>query len=584
MGLQEIMSLVGGLALFLFGMNVMGTSLQKRAGSSLKSLLQSMTSTTFRGFLLGVGTTIVMQSSSATTVMVVGFVNSGLMTLRQSVGVIIGANLGATITPWLLSLTGISGESFILQLVKPDTFVPVLAMVGVILVMFQNNSKRKDTGMILLGFAVLMFGMEMMSGSVEGLRGDPDFIRILTLFKNPVLGCLVGVLFTAVIQSSSASIGILQALSASGGITYAAAIPIVMGQNIGTCVSAMISSIGTSKNARRAAIIHLSFNIIATIIFLPIFYFGTKLFPLEIINESAGPIGIALVNTGFKTLALVLMPFSKQFEALSKLIVRDKPGAEEETKLLDERLMNTPTVAINACHTVTVAMAELAVTSFKDSIKLIDSYDEKLEKAVRDAELKVDMYEDKIGTYLVQLSNRDMTERDSTEATKLLHLIGDFERISDHAINVCDSVNEMREKKIELSAEARRELSRMTSAVSEILDLTLSSFINSDLDAAVMVEPLEQIVDYLKGKLKGRHIKRLRKGECTIEMGFVLTDLLTNFERVSDHCSNIAACVLEMEHHVMDVHEYLRSVKDGKTKEFNDYYDYFKVKYALDKQ
>lgn len=584
MGLQEIMSLVGGLALFLFGMNVMGTSLQKRAGSSLKSLLQSMTSTTFRGFLLGVSTTIVMQSSSATTVMVVGFVNSGLMTLRQSVGVIIGANLGATITPWLLSLTGISGESFILQLVKPDTFVPVLAMVGVILVMFQNNSKRKDTGMILLGFAVLMFGMEMMSGSVEGLRGDPDFIRILTLFKNPVLGCLVGVLFTAVIQSSSASIGILQALSASGGITYAAAIPIVMGQNIGTCVSAMISSIGTSKNARRAAIIHLSFNIIATIIFLPIFYFGTKLFPLEIINESAGPIGIALVNTGFKTLALVLMPFSKQFEALSKLIVRDKPGAEEETKLLDERLMNTPTVAINACHTVTVAMAELAVTSFKDSIKLIDSYDEKLEKAVRDAELKVDMYEDKIGTYLVQLSNRDMTERDSTEATKLLHLIGDFERISDHAINVCDSVNEMREKKIELSAEARRELSRMTSAVSEILDLTLSSFINSDLDAAVMVEPLEQIVDYLKGKLKGRHIKRLRKGECTIEMGFVLTDLLTNFERVSDHCSNIAACVLEMEHHVMDVHEYLRSVKDGKTKEFNDYYDYFKVKYALDKQ
>lgn len=583
MGLQEIMSLVGGLALFLFGMNVMGASLQKRAGSRLKTILQSMTSNTFKGFLLGVGTTVVMQSSSATTVMVVGFVNSGIITLGQSIGVIIGANLGATITPWLLSLTGVSGDNFFMQLIKPSTFVPVLAMAGVILLMFQKNSKRKDTGMILLGFAVLMFGMEMMSGSVEGLRGDPNFIRILTLFTNPILGVLVGVFFTAVVQSSSASIGILQALSSSGGITYAAAVPIVMGQNIGTCVSAMISSIGASKNARRAAIIHLSFNIIATIIFLPIFYFGIKLFPLSIVNESAGPIGIAVVNTGFKTLALVLMPFSKQFEALSKLIVRDTPGEEEKTKLLDERLLNTPTVAIDACRTVTVAMAELAVSSFKDAIKLIDSYDEKLEESVREAEARVDIYEDKIGTYLVQLSNRDMTEKDSNEATKLLHLIGDFERISDHAINICNSVNEMREKKIDLSGDARRELSHLTSAVAEILDMTLTAFINSDLDTAVMVEPLEQVVDYLKGKLKGRHIQRLQKGECTIEMGFVLTDLLTNFERVSDHCSNIAACVLEMEHKVMDVHEYLRSVKGGDMKEFNDYYDYFKVKYALDK-
>lgn len=581
MGLQEIMNLMGGLALFLFGMNVMGTSLQKSAGSRLKTILQSMTKNTFRGFLLGVGTTVVMQSSSATTVMVVGFVNSGIMTLRQSIGVIIGANLGATITPWLLSLTGVSGDTLWLQMIKPSTFVPVLAMAGVILLIFQKNAKRRDVGMVLLGFATLMFGMEMMSGSVVGLRGDPQFIKILTLFTNPILGVLVGVFFTAVVQSSSASIGILQALSSSGGITYMAAIPIVMGQNIGTCVSAMISSVGTSKNARRAAVIHLSFNVIATLIFLPLFWLGTRLFPLDIVDRAAGPVGIALVNTGFKTLALVLMPFSGQFESLSRLIIRDRPGEEEHTALLDERLMKTPTVAINACRTVTSAMAEMSVASFIDSVGLLRNYDEKIEESVFEAEAKVDTYEDGIGTYLVKLSAMNMTEKDSEEATKLLHLIGDFERISDHAKNICESVDEMREKKISLSGEAMEDLSHLTDAVNEILVMTLDSFMLGDLETAVKVEPLEQVVDHLCDKIKSRHIARMQRGECTMELGFILTDLLTNFERVSDHCSNIAACVLEMEHNVMDVHEYLRSIKEGEGSEFNTYYDSFKEKYSL---
>ncbi len=581
MGLQEIMSLIGGLALFLFGMNVMGSSLQKSAGSRLKSILQKMTSNTFRGFLLGVGTTVVMQSSSATTVMVVGFVNSGIMTLRQSIGVIIGANLGATITPWLLSLTGISGNSLWLQIIKPSTFVPVLALIGVILLIFQKNAKRRDVGMVLLGFATLMFGMEMMSGSVVGLRGDPQFIRILTLFTNPILGVLVGIVFTAIVQSSSASIGILQALSSSGGITYAAAVPIVMGQNIGTCVSAMISSVGTSKNARRAAIIHLSFNVIATLIFLPLFWIGTKVFPLDIIGKEAGPVGIALVNTAFKVLALVLMPFSAQFESLSRFIVRDRTDEEDHVELLDERLMKTPSIAIDACRNVTVAMAETSVTAFIDSVHLIESYDEKIEEGVREAEAKVDIYEDKIGTYLVGLSARSMTKKDSGEATKLLRLIGDFERISDHAVNICESVDEMRDKKITLSGDAMRDLLPLIGAVDEILTMTLHTFIFGDLATAVKVEPLEQVVDHLCDKIKGRHIARMQKGECTMELGFVLTDLLTSFERVSDHCSNVAACVLEMEHNVMDVHEYLRGVKEEGKNDFGDYYNQFKKKYAL---
>lgn len=578
----KILELIGGLALFLFGMHIMGSYLQKRAGSKLKVILQNMTSNTFKGFLLGVGTTVVMQSSSATTVMVVGFVNSGLMTLRQSYGVIVGANLGATITPWLLSLSGISGGGFILQLFKPSSFTPMLALVGILLLMFQKSNKRKDIGMILLGFAVLMYGMEIMSGSVSGLRDNEAFKSILTLFTNPILGILIGVAFTAIIQSSSASIGILQALTVTKGITYAAAIPIVMGQNIGTCVSAMISSIGASKNARRTAIVHLSFNVIATLIFLPIYYFGAMALNLSIIDQPASVFGVAIVNTGFKTLALVLMPFGAQFEKLSYFFVKEKKGEAEKTELLDERLIATPSVAIATCRNVTLAMAELSISSMYDAIEMIKTYDQKTADKIREDEGKVDMYEDKIGSYLVKLSMQTMTKHDSTEATKLLHLIGDFERISDHALKICESAEEMHEKKMDFSGEAKRELTVLTGAIHEILGTTLKTFENNDLDAAVMVEPLEQVVDDIKDKLKNRHVARLQKQECTIEQGFVLTDILTDFARVSDHCSNIAACVLEMAHQNMGVHEYLNEVKGGNMKEFNDYYDYYTFKYSLD--
>ncbi|MCI8610975.1 MAG: Na/Pi cotransporter family protein [Clostridiales bacterium] len=582
MDLFDVLSLLGGLALFLFGMNLMGQALEKRAGSKLKTFLANITSNPFKGFLLGLGVTAVMQSSSATTVMVVGFVNSGIMTLRQAVGVIMGANLGTSMTSWILSLTGIQGENFLIQLLKPSSFVPILAMIGIVLYMFQKSAKRRDTGMILMGFAVLMFGMEAMSAAVEGLKDVPEFTRVLVLFSNPILGVLVGTVFTAIIQSSSASVGILQALTATGSVTYSTAVPIIMGQNIGTCVSAMISSVGASKNAKRAAVIHLSFNVIATLIILPLYYLISWLLQDPLGAQVASPVGIAIVHTVFKLIALaLLMPFTKQLEKLSCLIVSES-RKNEKTELLDERLFVTPSVAIARCKEVAVSMARLAVESIKESAALLGEYTEKAAMRVREKEDEVDLYEDKLGSYLVKLSAHDLSESDNAEANKLLHVIGDFERISDHAINVTNSAEEIHDKKLEFSGQAKKELGVLISAVLEILDLALASFEKDDLDSAVMVEPLEQVVDYLRDTLKKQHIRRLRKQECTIELGFVLTDLLTNLERVSDHCSNIAACILEMDRDEMDVHEYLRNVKGGEMKEYNDYFEYFKVKYSLD--
>lgn len=582
MNLFDVFSLMGGLALFLFGMNLMGSALEKRAGNQLKTFLASITSNPFKGFLLGLGVTAVIQSSSATTVMVVGFVNSGVMTLRQAVGVIMGANLGTSMTSWILSLTGIQGENFFIQLLKPASFVPIVAMIGVILYMFQKNAKRRDVGMILMGFAILMFGMEAMSGAVSGLKDVPGFTRILVLFSNPVLGVIVGTVFTAIIQSSSASVGILQALTATGSVTYATAVPIIMGQNIGTCVSALISSIGASKNAKRAAVIHLSFNVIATLVLLPLYYLVSLLLHDPLGDKIASPVGIAIVHTTFKLVALlILTPFTKQLEKLSCVIVPDS-RKNEETQLLDERLLATPSVAIVRCREVAVSMAETAVRSIKEATVLFENYNEKAAMHVRELEDEVDVYEDKLSSYLVKLSAHDMSEPDSAEANKLLHVIGDFERISDHAINIVNSAEEIHDKKLEFSGQARKELNVLTNAVLEILDLALASFEKDDLDSAVMVEPLEQVVDYLREVLKKQHIRRLRKQECTIELGFVLTDILTNLERVSDHCSNIAACILEIARNEMDVHEYLRTVKGGEMKEYNDYFDYFKVKYALD--
>ena len=582
MNLFDVLSLMGGLALFLFGMNLMGSALEKRAGNQLKTFLANITSNPFKGFLLGLGVTVVIQSSSATTVMVVGFVNSGVMTLRQAVGVIMGANLGTSMTSWILSLTGIQGDNFFIQLLKPASFVPIVAMIGVVLYMFQKSAKRRDTGVILMGFAILMFGMETMSGAVSGLKDVPEFTRILVLFSNPVLGVIVGTVFTAIIQSSSASVGILQALTATGSVTYATAVPIIMGQNIGTCVSALISAIGASKNAKRAAVIHLSFNVIATLVLLPLYYLVSWLLQDPLGDKIASPVGVAIVHTVFKLIALlILMPFTKQLEKLSCVIVPDSKK-NEETQLLDERLLATPSVAMVRCREVAVSMAKTAVGSIKEATALLGNYNEKAAMHVRELEDEVDVYEDKLSSYLVKLSAHDMSESDSAEANKLLHVIGDFERISDHAINVVNSAEEIHDKKLEFSGQAKKELNVLIDAVLEILDLALASFEKDDLDSAVMVEPLEQVVDYLRDVLKKQHIRRLRKQECTIELGFVLTDILTNLERVSDHCSNIAACILEIARDEMDVHEYLRTVKGGEMKEYNDYFDYFKVKYALD--
>ena len=582
MDLFDILSLIGGLALFLFGMDLMKSALEKRAGGRLKAILSNITSNPFKGFLLGLGVTSVIQSSSATTVMVVGFVNSGLMTLKQSVSVIMGANLGASLISWITALAGIQGENFVLQLLKPSSFVPVMALIGMVLVMFQKSPKRKDTGMILMGFSVLMFGMEFMSGAVSGLSDMPEFTRILTVFSNPVVGVLVGTVFTAIIQSSGASVAILQVLSMTGGMTFATVVPVVMGQNIGTCITAMISSVGASKNAKRAAVIHLSFNVIATLIILPLYYLYSALFPNPLESMTATPFGIAMVHTAFKLIALaILIPASGWLEKLARLVVRDSKR-NGETQLLDERLMATPSVAIARCREVMASMAELSVCSMQVAVSLLDEYTEKTADRVREMENEVDTYEDKLGSYLVKLSAHEMSEGDSREANKFLHVLSDFERISDHAVNVVRSAEEIHEKKLEFSGDAKKELSVMVGAISEILDLSLAAFESDDLDSAVMVEPLEQVVDHLRDVLKKQHVKRLQKQECTIELGFVLSDLLTTFERVSDHCSNIAACILELTRDELDVHEYLRGVKGGDTKEFNDYFDYFKVKYSLE--
>jgi len=577
----KVLELIGGLALFLYGMTAMGNALEKSAGNKLKIFLGKATSNPFMGFLLGLGVTLVIQSSSATTVMVVGFVNSGLMTLSNCIPVILGANLGTSVTAWVLSLQAIEGGSFfLLNLLKPDAFVPVVAMIGVILFAFQKNAKKKDVGMILLGFAVLMFGMDMMSGAVSVLKGNATFQNLLIAFSNPVLGVIVGTVFTAIIQSSSASVGVLQALSATGAVTYATAVPIIMGQNIGTCVSAMISSIGTGKNARRAAVIHLSFNVIATLIILPAFYLIDFFVDFAFLDWQAGYVGIAVVHTGFKLVALaVIAPFSRFLEKLSCVIVRDDKK-KDETSLLDERFFTVPSVAIDRSKAVALTMAEVAVQSIHDSLKLLDKYDEKDADRIREWESKVDLFEDKLGSYLVKLSSHDMTEADSAEANKLLHVIGDFERISDHAINIIESAEEIHDKNVVFSAEARAELKVITDAVSEIIDMVLVAFRENDLETAFKVEPLEQVIDDLRDYMKRQHVARLRNGECTIELGFVLTDLLTNLERISDHCSNIAGCVLEIAHDDLDIHKYLRGVKDGDTKEFNEYFEMYKTKYA----
>ena len=580
----DVLTLFCGLALFLYGMEIMGDSLKKSAGNQLKIILGKMTSSPLRGFLLGLGVTAVIQSSSATTVMVVGFVNSGTMTLLQSVGVIMGANVGTAVTAWLTALSSIGkGGSTLawIEWLKPDAWMPVLAVIGICLVMFVKRGKKKDIGNILLGFAVLMVGMDLMSGSVSGLKGDPAFQSILTMFENPILGVLAGLVLTVIVQSSSASVGILQSLTVTGAITYGAAIPIIMAQNIGTCVTALISSISANKNGKRAAMIHLYFNIIGVVIWLSIFYIINAIFSLIPVDSSINAWGVAGVHTIFKMLSvLAIAPFYKQLERLAVLTVRDKKNKDETVNRLDERLFETPSIAAEQAANVTYEMAEISIIALKKSLSLFDNYDAKIANEVRDLEEKADKYEDALGSYLVKLSGYDMSRQDAVQVTKLLHIIGDLERISDHSVNIVESAEEMKDKKISFSEQATKEMRVMRSAIEEILDITEKCFVENDTKLAVEVEPIEEVVDELRDQIKLNHVLRLQKNECTIEHGFVLSDLLNNFERVSDHCSNVAGCVIEMsEQGMLDMHKYTEETIESV--EFKQKFVYYQQKYSI---
>jgi len=580
MSIFDVLTLVGGLCLFLFGMSIMGDALERRAGSSLKKVLARLTKNKIAGFLTGLGVTAVIQSSSATTVMVVGFVNSGVMTLRQSIGVIMGANIGTTVTAWILSLGGISGDNMFLQLLKPTSFTPVLALLGTALLMFGKTSKKKDTGTILLGFATLMFGMDTMSSAVSGLADVPAFQNLFLLFKNPILGVLVGAVLTAIIQSSSASVGILQALSATGQVSYGAAIPIIMGQNIGTCITAILSSFGTNKNAKRAAIVHLSFNVIGTVVWLSVFSFISMLLKPALLDSSASYFGIAVAHSVFNiACTALLLPMSALLEKFAVKLVPDN-NKKEVIVELDERLLATPPVALDRCNTLVCEMAELSVNAVKNSLSQLRSYDATTAEKIRKTEEKADHYEDILGTYLVKLSSHQVSDNDSASVSKLLKAIGDFERISDHSVNILESAEELHSKELQLSSAGQKELETLCNAVSEILSLSYTAFVNNDLKAARDVEPLEQVIDGLKAKMRNNHITRLKNGECSIEVGFVWADLLTNLERTVDHCSNIAVCVIDAAENNMNMHESLRNIKKG-SQYFAEKYTAYAEKYML---
>ena len=579
---MDILGLLCGLALFLYGMDVMGDALKRSAGSSLKTILGKMTSNPVKGFLLGLGVTAIIQSSSATTVMVVGFVNSGTMTLLQSVGVIMGANVGTAVTAWL---TGLSGVGDALKWLKPDSWIPFVAVIGICLIMFVSRGRKRDIGFVLIGFAVLMVGMDMMSGAVSGLKNDPDFANILTMFSNPILGVLAGAILTAIVQSSSASVGILQSLTTTGAITFGAAIPIVLGQNIGTCITAMLSSLSANKNGKRTALIHLYFNIIGVVTWLSIYYifywcFG---FVREFAEGTINMWGIAAVHTIFKILSVALIaPFYKQLEKLAVLTIKDKEDEDDEkSSPLDERLLVTPAIAVERANEVTGAMANVSCKALRNAMQLFENYDAKLAEKVRKQETKADNYEDSLGSYLIKINEHDVDEQDSKQINKLLHIIGDFERISDHAVNIVESIEEINDKKLDFSDEAKRELSVMRAAVADILALTESAFIENNLEKAKAVEPLEQVIDGLKNKIKRNHVRRLQANECTIEHGFILADLLNDFERVSDHCSNIAECVIEIsEKELIDSHKYMREMKID-NEYFDTKYKEYKGKYSI---
>lgn len=580
MDIFNVLTMIGGLCLFLFGMNLMGQALERRAGGKLQSLLDKMTGSVPAGFLTGLGITAIIQSSSATTVMVVGFVNSGLMTLRQAINVIMGANVGTTVTAWLLSLAGISGSNIWVNLLKPSSFTPVLALIGIIFYMFCKSGKKKDTGMILLGFATLMFGMETMSGAVSGLKDVPAFASLFLMFKNPILGVLAGALLTGIIQSSSASVGILQALAVTGQVSYAAAIPIIMGQNIGTCVTALISSVGTQKNAKRAAVVHLMFNVIGVVVLLTAFRIVKIVFAPAILDENATMSGIAIAHSLFNILCTaMLLPAGGLLEKLAIRIVPDKGGKEQPVEL-EERLLITPSVALGRCRAVAGEMARCAGEALHMALTTFENYSPELAESIRENESRCDRYEDELGTYLVRLSAQQLSDAESEEATELLKIIGDFERISDHAVNLLAASEELRSKGLGFSAAAEKELKVLIGAVSEILNTAERAFSEKDLAAAAQVEPLKQVIVALKEQMRTRHILRMQQGHCSIEAGFVWSDLLTDLERTADHCSNIAGCVLDAANHGLNLHETLRAMR-ADDPDFRRAYGTYAEKYRL---
>lgn len=577
MDIFDVFMLLGGLVLFLYGMNVMGGGLEKLSGSKLERILENLTNNPLKGVLVGAGVTAIIQSSSATTVMVVGFVNSGIMKLKQAIGIIMGANIGTTVTAWILSLTGIQGDSIWINMLKPTSFAPILAVIGMAVIMFSKSGRKRDLGSILVGFFMLMFGMSAMSDAVAPLAHSEAFTSILLLFTNPLFGVLAGTVLTAIIQSSSASVGILQALATTGSITYGMAIPIIMGQNIGTCATALISCIGANKNAKRAAMVHFYFNIIGTVIFLALFYILDAIIGFSFTLTSISGAEIAMIHTIFNlTSTVIMLPFGNQLAKLATLTIRE--GSKEEV-LLDERLLNVPSFAIEQCKNVTGEMAVLARNTLNMSLAMIDKYDAKTAKHIIENEDKIDKYEDVLGTYLVKLSARELSEEDSNEVSKLLHIIGDLERIGDHCVNIVESVQEMANKGIAFSNVAKGELGVMGSAVSEIVGFATDIVATEDLKLASKVEPLEEVIDGLETELKMRHVRRLKDGNCTIELGFIFSDLITNYERVADHCSNIAACVIQISVASFDMHEYLSVVKSETP--FAEQYQVFKEKYTI---
>lgn len=580
MDLFNLISMAGGVALLLYGMKVMGDALEKTAGSKLERILERLTSKRILGVLLGAGVTMLIQSSGATTVMVVGFVNSGIMKLSQSVGVIMGANIGTTITSWITGLAGIEGDTFISKLFKPSSLASVIALIGIIIYLFTKSQKKRDMSSILLGFAVLLYGMTIMSNAVAPLADIPEFAQLMSMFSNPLIGVVVGALLTAILQSSSASIGIMQALSMTGTITYRTALPLILGQNIGSCITCLISCVGTNKNAKRAAMVHLYFNVIGTLLFMALFYITDAFVDIAMVDSQATTFGIATVHTVFNVLnTIILYPFANLLSKLATATIRDKNEKETEN-LLDERFLSLPTFAIEQCRTLTSRMAQLSKDTVFSAMNAVGAFTYPVVDTVVKNEDDIDKYEDKLGTYLCKLSMKSLSESDSNEVSKLLHTIGDFERISDHAVNIIGSAQELFEKKLEFSAQAQAEISVIDGALKEILSMTLDAFVNDDTALATQIEPLEQVIDKLTETIKLRHIERLKEGKCTIELGFILTDLLADYERVSDHCSNIAACLIETKGSSYDIHSYLGAIKSGESHFLSKMSEY-SLKYEL---